>query len=176
MTVWLISANGSTYDHAGAFNKWGYVDWKQSANYAVGDTIYIYATSPDKRLRFKTVVEKIGMSFEESEDDTEFWKVDKPVNNKYARLKLIKSIDSPRLSLEDLYENGLKQAPQGAMKLNGNLLVYIESELKNNDITTSMKPLRVFDEGGITHFVCPICEYAFKEAPRCPECGQRVEL
>ncbi|MBR3081581.1 MAG: hypothetical protein IKH06_01880 [Clostridiales bacterium] len=43
MTVWLISANSNTYNHVAAFNKWGYIDWKQSANYQINDIIYIYA-------------------------------------------------------------------------------------------------------------------------------------
>ncbi len=61
MTVWLISANSNTYNHVAAFNKWGYIDWKQSANYQINDIIYIYATTPDKHIRFKTQVIKNNM-------------------------------------------------------------------------------------------------------------------
>ena len=27
---WIISANGRLYDHASAFDKWGYIDWRQN--------------------------------------------------------------------------------------------------------------------------------------------------
>lgn len=27
---WLISANGNLYDHEGAFNKFGYINWRQN--------------------------------------------------------------------------------------------------------------------------------------------------
>ena len=40
---WLISANGNLYDHEGAFNKFGYIDWRQNnRSYQVGDIVYIY--------------------------------------------------------------------------------------------------------------------------------------
>ena len=40
--VWLISAKRSRYDHASAFAKFGFIDWRQNINYQVGDMVYIY--------------------------------------------------------------------------------------------------------------------------------------
>ena len=178
MTVWLISANSNTYNHVAAFNKWGYIDWKQSANYQINDIIYIYATTPDKHIRFKTQVIKNNMEYSESEDDSEFWIGEKPVNTKYSRLKLIQRIDTPLLSLERLYENGLKQAPQGALKLKGDLLDYIEKSLAvlpQNGINVAKAPLRIFKENNKAYYRCPNCKVSFVKAPRCPNCGQLVK-
>lgn len=41
---WIISANGKMYDHAAAFQKWGFIDWRQRAKYNVGDIVYICCT------------------------------------------------------------------------------------------------------------------------------------
>lgn len=128
---WLISANGQMYNHAGAFAKWGFIDWRQTANYSVGDTVYIYCTVPIKKLKFKTVVEKINMSADEIVDDKEFWKnieeYKKSSTKYFTRLKLISKIDSDLLILDKLKENGLKSAPQRPIKLKENILTYVES-------------------------------------------------
>lgn len=41
MQKWIISAKGKIYDHASAFQKWGFIDWKQKAHYEAGETSYI---------------------------------------------------------------------------------------------------------------------------------------
>lgn len=62
---WLISANGKIYDHVSAFNEFGYIDWRQTANYQIDDIVYIYATRPYMKVMFKTIVERTDMLFEE---------------------------------------------------------------------------------------------------------------
>ena len=80
--------------------------------------------------------------------------------------------------LNRLYENGLKQAPQGAMKLKGELLAYIEKNI-NSDFETGINvalfPARVYMEENIKFYECPNCGVSFIKAPRCPECGQLVK-
>lgn len=131
MTKWLISANPNRYMHRAAFEKWGHIDWRQKANLDVGDTVYIYASRNEAIIKYKTVVTKNNMDFSEIDDDESFW-IEKPDNDreemKYSRLKLLKIIDSDRLKLEFLLKHGLKNAPQHPMKLNGELLKYIESQ------------------------------------------------
>lgn len=39
---WLIAANHNIYDHVKAFNELPYIDWRQTANYNVGDLVYIF--------------------------------------------------------------------------------------------------------------------------------------
>lgn len=134
MQAWLISANGKIYDHISSFEKNGFVDWKQNNfNYEVNDIVYIYSTQPVKRVIFKTVVEKVKMSFSECIDDKEFWrdlsKYDGAKEGDYIRLRLVEQADREELSLEHLKEHGLKNAPQGAIRIKDELEKYIEKYL-----------------------------------------------
>lgn len=132
---WLISANAKMYNHVKAFDEFGYIDWRQKAKYEVGDIVYIYATKPYMKVMFKTIVEKVGMSSEEITDDKKFWydteEYENSLSGKYARLRLIERVDSEKLSLYELKENGLKAAPQGPMKVKEQLEVYLESNFND---------------------------------------------
>lgn len=136
MQYWMISANGKMYDHASAFEKWGYIDWRQNRNYEIGDIVYIYCTKPIKKLMYKTQVVKESMLFSEITDDKEFWIVfeeyEKARAGRYARLKLIGQVDREELSLERLKENGLSAAPQGPIRVKDELRVYIDKYLKDD--------------------------------------------
>ena len=43
---WLISANGKMYNHKKAFDEFWYIDWRQRANYKVGDIITLKKGHP----------------------------------------------------------------------------------------------------------------------------------
>lgn len=136
MQKWMISANGKIYDHASAFEKWGYIDWRQRAKFNNGDIVYIYCTIPYKKVMYKTVVEKHSIPFAECTDDKVFWydikEYEKALGGKYARLKLIDQADSDFLSLDLLRQNGLKAAPQGPIKVNEHLASYLDLYLKDD--------------------------------------------
>ncbi|MEG0431382.1 MAG: HNH endonuclease [Anaerovoracaceae bacterium] len=135
---WMISANGKMYDHAAAFEKFGCLDWRQHANYEVGDIVYIYCTKPYQRVKYKVEVLKTDMQFSECQDDKDFWfRMDEYENSKagrYAKLKLIEQVDTVLLSLEYLKKHGLKAAPQGPLKVKEELSEYID--LYMNDIVS----------------------------------------
>lgn len=126
---WLISANSKMYKHAEVFEARGYIDWKQKVKYQQGDLVYIYCTKPDMKVMFKTLVEKVNLKFSEITDDREYWidiKVyEKAQSGTYCRLKLLNQVDTDKLSLENLKKHGLKVAPQGPMRLSGELVSYI---------------------------------------------------
>ena len=50
----------------------------------------------------------------------------------YCRLKLLEAINTEKLSLDALQENGLTARPQGKQKINARLLSYIQSCFTNN--------------------------------------------
>ena len=131
----MIAANGNIYDHASAFQKWGYIDWKQKANYKVGDIVYIYCTRPYKRVMYKTKVVNESMHSNEIVNDSEFWndinEYTKGLNGKYARLQLVEQVDSDKLLLENLKNNGLKAAPQGPIKVKDELGDYIDKYMND---------------------------------------------
>lgn len=143
MQKWMIPANGNMYDHASAFEKWGYIDWRQRAKFSNGDFVYIYCTIPYKKVMYKTVVEKHSIPFSECTDDKEFWhdvkEYEKALKGKYARLKLIDQADSEYLSLDALRQIGLKAAPQGPIKVNEKLASYLDLYLKD-DYTIGVFP------------------------------------
>jgi len=133
---WMIAANGKMYDHASAFQKWGYIDWKQSANFEINDIVYIYCTKPYKRVMYKTKVIEINKFFAECQDDKEFWfdlkEYENAKSKKFCRIKLIEQVDSAKLSLDVLKDKGLGSAPQGPIKLYTEELVsYIDSNFND---------------------------------------------
>lgn len=132
---WMISANGKKYDHATAFQRWGFIDWKQHAKYNVGDTVYIYCTKPFMKVMYKTVVEIESMTSDEIVDDSMYWYIkeeyEKALDGKYARLRLVQQVDSDMLSLEHLKKYGLKAAPQGTVRVNDGLSKYIDNNMND---------------------------------------------
>ncbi|MEG1301079.1 MAG: hypothetical protein RSC93_10275 [Erysipelotrichaceae bacterium] len=119
---WIISANHNIYNHNKAFEELPYIDWKQNANYQIGDKIYIYATKPIKAIEYLTEV--IAINFNQSEiiNDSKYWvdtdEYNKGIKNgKYVRLKLIKKLDACNLTLEKLHEYGMTGNIQGPRKL-----------------------------------------------------------
>lgn len=143
MQKWMISANGKMYDHASAFATWGYIDWRQRGGYNIGDVIYIYCTRPYKRVMYKTVVEKINMTFDSITDDKMFWhdieEYTKALTGRYARLKLVDQVDREELSLENLQQHGLKAAPQGPVRVSKELAEYLDKYIKD-DFETGIFP------------------------------------
>lgn len=131
---WLISADEKIYKCEEAFEALELVDWGQSRKYEVGDYVYIYFVRPTKKIRFKCVVVKTNVEFEDIIDDREFWvkeeDYEKSKEGLHIRLKLIGQADTEDLSYEKLLEHGLKGAPRGPLKLEEDKLKlreYIES-------------------------------------------------
>ena len=130
---WLISANSRIYDHASSFEHHSFIDWRQGqTHYEVDDTVYIYCTIPIQSIRYQCRVSKIGMPFDEIRDDREYWKDEseylKTLEGKFVRLVLINQIENPVLSLQELKAQGLKSAPQGPMRLQGDVLNYVQAQ------------------------------------------------
>jgi 5-methylcytosine-specific restriction protein A len=135
---WLISANSRIYDHASSFEHHNFIDWRQGqTHYEVGDTVYIYCTTPIQSIRYQCRVSKTGMPFDEIRDDREYWKEEseylKALQGKFVRLDLIAQIENPNLSLQSLKAQGLRSAPQGPMRLQADVLQYVQTQFKNVD-------------------------------------------
>ena len=128
---WLIPANRKLYDHEGAFDKFGYIDWRQGRHhFRVGDIVYIYCTLPIGKVRYKTIVDCVDMSFDEISDDREFWtdptQYESGRGGRYFRLRLLKEKDAEDLNLSALCAHGLASAPQTPMRVKADLLDYLE--------------------------------------------------
>ncbi len=141
-------------------------------------------TKPYSNIRYKTIVENINMTDSQCDDVAEFWKTHESSGKKYryVRLRLLKRVDTPLLSFDELCKNGLKNAPQKGMKLNGKLLDYIEKILegdserdRTDDINEPMSARSLKDENGMNKYICGRCGTVFIMAKRCPECGQLIK-
>lgn len=134
---WMIPANPKYFDIAGCLNKYGYVYWRQHFNFQTNDIIYIYVSSPDSAIKYKCIVEGHDLpSSIDNEFELEFFVNSKDYetsksHNRWMKLKLISSINSDKLSMIHLLENGMNKAPQGCLNLShhsfAELLQYIET-------------------------------------------------
>ncbi len=135
MQKWMISANSNMYDHTAAFEKWGSIDWRQNLNYSAGDIVYIYCSSPVKKVMYKTIVEKTDLPFDQCHYDEDFWldkdEFAKSTGGKYARLKLISMVDKHELELNELLKHGLIAAPQKGLKVSDELADYMDKYMDN---------------------------------------------
>lgn len=135
---WIISANPNEYDVVSAFNKYKFIDWRQSMKPKVGDIIYIYCSKPIGEIKFKCVVEDVNIPWQQVNDSDEFWVNQKEYLNlktrNFMRLCLQQQIDSEQLSFKNLKENGLKGNIQGPIRLDSkiDLLSYIENVFDKN--------------------------------------------
>ena len=137
MQNWLIPANEKEYCHQYYFDKDGFIDWEQKFNYEVDDIVYIYSKDPIKRVKWKTVVEKINIPISESAYPKDF----ENSNIEYlVRFKLLSKVNMEELSYDNLRKNGLKSTIQKPMKLYGNLLNYIEKYFEEDEDCWMVRP------------------------------------
>ena len=132
MKEWIMSANPDIYDHRAAFEKQGYIDWKQTRNFEIGDIVYIYCTRPVSSIRYKTVVEKIN----QKPYIDAFWKKEISTNelgDKCMRLVLVATSSRDELSLPNLRQHGLKYPPQSPGIIRPELSDYIVSLFEKGD-------------------------------------------
>ena len=123
----------SLTDHVNKHNN--VVDWKQLANFEVGDVVYIYCTKPEMRIRYKMEVVETNIPFSKSLKDEDCW-TDKGEyksgieNNKYFRMQLTCYIDTDNLTIMDLHTHGIKGWIQRPRKLSFDDVSYIERSIK----------------------------------------------
>ncbi len=129
---WIVPFDSSKFDIVNALERFGFVDWKQRNNFNIGDIIYVYITKPEQCIRYRFCVTEINLTFEQSQNDIEFWN-DKnefylgDEHNRYCRFVLNGELEAGDLCLHKLISKGLKGAPQSAMKVVGEIKDYIES-------------------------------------------------
>lgn len=136
---WLLPVNTASYNYFESFQENGFIDWKQDRNYSVGDIIFIYNTSPEKRISIVTKVEKINLSKDEKVNDSKFLNNRDTIqkyDGKFVRIKLIDYINNDGLTLEQLIKHGLIKSPQEAMRLTEELSNYIHSVLEEKNMYT----------------------------------------
>lgn len=122
---WIITANLKYYDVFNAFKELKRLDWRQTINVSVGDTIYIYIGKPYGKLMYECKVVKDNKETPTINDRKFFLSEDLKQYKKYMELELIKSFNTDKLNLEKLKEQGLITV-QWATQISDNLNKYIQ--------------------------------------------------
>ena len=129
---WLKPADPDKYDIQGAFDEFGFIDFSQkNYKYNLNDTVFIYSSGDERKVRYKTIAERVNIPYEEVADDTKFHKtidVGGSKEDKYVRLRLWKEADDDSLSYENLKKNGLKSFIQSPLIIKDQELIdYLNS-------------------------------------------------
>lgn len=126
--VWVIPCNPKFYNVIGAFNKFDTIDWSQTNNTSVGDTVYIYVGGEYKAIMYKCEVMATELYNNHSEDDLEFYRsLPEKTHSRNMRLRLIEKYDKDKFPLVELREHGLTNV-QGRSKVTPQLLNYLKGE------------------------------------------------
>ena len=124
--VWIIPCNPKYYDIVAAFDNLDVIEWSQSTNTSVGDTVYIYVGEKYKSIMFKCEVVAADQHGNRSTDDYPYYKeLAKDPGARYMRLKLVEKYPVGHYPLKELKENGLTSV-QGRSKATVQLMKYLE--------------------------------------------------
>ena len=116
MKYWIVPSNDSTFRIGDAIKaQGGLVDWRTD-KFSVGDIVFIYKTTPEKRIHYKMEVVKVKMIFDDAFEQEPFW-TDKVqyygnIISFYARFKLLEEYKDDILSLHHLHEHGYQGIPR----------------------------------------------------------------
>ena len=124
--VWVIPCNPKYYDIVAAFDNLNVIEWSQSTNTTVGDTVYIYVGEKYKSIMFKCDVVAADQFGNRSTEDYPYYKeLEKDPNARFMKLKLIEKYPVGQYPLKELKENGLSSV-QGRSKATVQMMKYLE--------------------------------------------------
>lgn len=132
MNNWIIPSNSSKFDLAKFLSKYNNeVDWKQSANFEVGDVVYIYCTKPEMRIRYKMNVIATDIPSSKAKIDKKFWSDEAEFKkgmeyNRYFRMELVSETKSDLLTMDELHRQGVKGYFYGPRTIDRELTMYVE--------------------------------------------------
>lgn len=123
--VWIIPCNPCYYDVVSAFEHLDVIEWNQTNNMTVGDTVYIYVTGEYKAILYKCEVVAADLHGNRStEDDPYYLDMKKDPDARYMKLKRIEKYPADRYPLKDLLANGLTNV-RGRSKATMQLMKYL---------------------------------------------------
>ena len=96
---WLIPASPAMYDVEQDFQRDGTILWKQTANFIVGDTVYMYMAAPISAIMYKCVVIQADIPYKYDNGNYHI--------RKAMRLKLVHRFDDSDMTLSRMKELGV---------------------------------------------------------------------
>lgn len=135
-TYWLTSWNENDFMLHKFFYKHETIDWNNKRNnqFHVGDIVYLYSSSPERKIRYKTQVIKLNIAPEEEIDDHDYslsTSPSEPSQHRPFRLKKIGEIDTESLNYENLHARGLNGSIRTPRAVTGFLQQYIDTFFEN---------------------------------------------
>ena len=120
MEHWIFITSPLSFKMDKCLSKFGFVDFRQRNKLTVNDIVYIYVSSPVQEIKYKMIVERINIPYEDTVDDSPFDVHIKPLEplQYYSRLRLLQQTDG---------KHGLVSNLQSNIKVSGELLDYIDS-------------------------------------------------
>ncbi len=132
MATWIFIANPNQFQMAKCLLECGFVEYFQRNKVCVNYIVYLYSTAPIKRIEYKMIVEKTNIPLKDAYNDRRFSLLAKPRSHEqsdlFFRLRFLKAATTPKLGLDELRKHGLNSSMQGPMKVEGELLDYIDSQ------------------------------------------------
>ena len=127
MITWIIPCNEKLYKHREAFANLKTIDWRQSTNVNVDDTVFIYVGQSVGAILYKCNVIAVDINIP-SDNDMDYIVGRRLLeqSGRYMRLKLIESYKEDKFKRKDLLKNGLKTV-QGPTKATDELINYLNS-------------------------------------------------
>lgn len=102
------------------------INWKQSRNVSVGDTVYIYIGKPYQEIRYQTTVIESDLSHITIKDSKFVKDGTNFVNHgRYMTLELTREFNNRELIYQELIQNGLGSV-QGPAKVSEQLESFIK--------------------------------------------------
>lgn len=152
MKYWIVPANTTRFrlhDYLADFDA---IDWDQkNYHYEVGDVVFLYCSMPEQRIRYMMRVVGINVPKEQQIDDRAYssrsGSAEADDTQKVFRMQTLKAIDTDRLTLATLQQNGLTSIPQSPRSLTGEVLDYVLSVFEGvNDDNLDYEILEHADE------------------------------
>lgn len=157
--VWLLPSSRKRFNLEACFAEYGEVYWRISSNFkriAKGDRGYVYSSNPDKAILYRFDVIESQMSYSKVMDRDEKFANGKGESNKeygskgglFVLIRENGTVEDKRFSLPILLKNGLKGAPQGAIRISQELykplLDFVDANFESapQDANASKKPRR----------------------------------
>ena len=126
--VWLLPSSRKRFNLEACFAEYGEVYWRISSNFkriAKGDRGYVYSSDPDKAILYRFDVIESQLPYSKVMDRDEQFSNGKGESNKeygakgglFVLIRVNGTVEDKRFSLPVLLKNGLKGAPQGAIRI-----------------------------------------------------------
>lgn len=147
--VWILPSSKKQFDLKACFAEYGEVYWRITNNIKrirKGDRGYVYSSDPDKAILYRFEVVESQLPYSKIMDrDDKFSKSKGELNKEFAAkggaFVLVRAngfVDDKRLSLPILLSNGLKGAPQGAIRISQeeykSLLDFIDAHFEEKEV------------------------------------------